>query len=190
MGGTVKAAASPVFEVKAVGAHKQKAGCPQSARDALGADRLQKLCANECFNPADTRRRIERIEIIRIRPQVSPNEDVAGLIDDPWRVHQCDGSTAGCSFTFTDPEFAESGRTASYYARAIQEPTDVINADNLRCTYDDDGNCIKVDICYGDDRTARGDECTEMVQERAWSSPIYVDYEAAVETAAETGSAR
>ena len=37
MGGTTSATRSPVFEVKAVGEHKQKPGCPDEAVAALGA---------------------------------------------------------------------------------------------------------------------------------------------------------
>ena len=176
MGSTTKTAKSPVFEVKAVGSYKQKPGCPQDAADALGADRIHKLCANECYNPADERLKITRIEVVRIRPQVSPDEDVGDLIDENWKVHQCKDSGNGCSFEFTDPEYAKSNRMATYYVRAIQEPTKKINADNLRCDYDDEGNCIKVNICYGDERTAADDSCLATVEERAWSSPIYVEH--------------
>lgn len=176
MGGTVRTNKGPVFEVKAVGAHKQKPGCPEDTLDLLGAERVQKLCANECYNPSDERLQITRIEIIRIRPQITPNEKVGGLIDDPWMVHECPVDGEGCSFTFSDPTFAEGERMATYYARAIQEPTERINADNLRCTYDAEGNCLKVNMCYGDDRTAASDECTRPVEERAWSSPIFVEY--------------
>ena len=66
---------------------------------------------------------------------------------------------------------------ATYYARAIQEPTERINADNLRCNYDEEGNCLKVNMCYGDDRVAADDGCTRPVEERAWSSPIFVEYQ-------------
>ncbi len=176
MGSTTKTGKSPVFEVKAVGAHKQKPGCPQDAVNAVGEDRLQKLCANECYNPSDERLKITRIEVVRIRPQISPDEDVGDLIDDKWKVHQCRDRGNGCSFTFTDPEYARSNRMATYYVRAIQEPTEKINADNLRCEYDENGNCTKVNICYGDDRTDANDDCLAAVEERAWSSPIYVEH--------------
>ncbi len=177
MGGTVQTGKAPVFEVKAVGAHKQKPGCPEDTLDLLGAERMQKLCANECYNPDDERLRISRIEIIRIRPQITADEKVEGLIDDPWLVHECPMNNEGCAFTFSDPEFAQSARMATYYARAIQEPTERINADNLRCSYDENGNCIKLNICYGDDRIDAEDGCTRPIEERAWSSPIFVEYQ-------------
>ena len=177
MGGTVRADTAPVFEVKAVGAHKQKPGCPEDTFDLLGAERVQKLCANECYNPSDERLAISRIEIIRIRPQITPDEKVEGLIEDPWLVHECPADGEGCSFTFSDPEYSQGERMSTYYARAIQEPTERINADNLRCTYDAEGNCVKVNMCYGDDRIAADDNCTRPVEERAWSSPIFVEYQ-------------
>ena len=121
--------------------------------------------------------RISRIEIVRIRPQIAPDENVNGLIEDPWMVHECEGAGEGCAFTFSDLAFAQGERMATYYARAIQEPTERINADNLRCTYDEEGNCLKVNMCYGDDRVAADDGCTRPVEERAWSSPIFVEYQ-------------
>jgi hypothetical protein len=176
MGSTTKQQQSPVFEVKAVGAHKQKPGCADETVDALGANRIQKLCANECFNPSNERMKITRFEIVRIRPQIREGEPVENLIEDPWKTIACNDKGNGCAATFTDPEFAGSDRMATYYARAIQEPSFKINADNLRCTFDDEGNCTKVDICYGDGRTAEGDDCLGEVEERAWSSPIYVEH--------------
>ena len=176
MGGTTKRNGSPIFEVKAAGAHKQKAGCADETVAALGAQRVQKLCANECFNPSSERMKITRFEVVRIRPRIEQGEAVEKLIEDPWKVIPCNDKGNGCQATFSDPEFAASNRMATYYVRAIQEPSKKINADNLRCTYDDDGNCVEVNMCYGDDRTARDDECLAEVEERAWSSPIYVEH--------------
>ena len=60
-------------------------------------------------------------------------------------------------------------------ARAIEEPSVAVNGVGLRCSYDGDGNCIDVEPCYGDFRTQANDDCLAMVEERAWSSPIFVD---------------
>ena len=67
-------------------------------------------------------------------------------------------------------------RDATYYVRAIQESSSTINAENIRCNYDNQGNCLEVNICYGDYRTPKDDDCLSMSEERAWSSPIYVDF--------------
>jgi hypothetical protein len=60
--------------------------------------------------------------------------------------------------------------------RAIQEPTPKVNGGNLRCEYDADGNCVKMNICYGGYRTNPDEDCLWDVEERAWSSPLFVDY--------------
>jgi hypothetical protein len=76
---------------------------------------------------------------------------------------------------FEDPEFVASGRPAVYYARAIEEPSPAVNGGQLRCKYDESGRCIEVHPCYGDYRTPKSDDCLTTIEERAWSSPIYVD---------------
>jgi uncharacterized protein DUF3604 len=184
MGATVDASTSGTFKVTAVGSYKQKPGCPDFAVSALGADRIQSLCAGECYNPSDQRNLIERIEIIRIRPQTSPEEQVANLIDDPLLAHQCTPDETGCSFEFADPEFASGARDVLYYARAIQEARPTINAEPVQCERDEEGNCIKATLCYGDWRSG-DEECTSMKDVRAWSSPIYLSYSKQAETSVE-----
>jgi hypothetical protein len=61
-----------------------------------------------------------------------------------------------------------------YYVRAIQEPTMAVNATGLRCQYDQAGNCVSLNPCYGDYRTEFTDDCLSKTEERAWSSPIYL----------------
>ena len=176
MGSEVKMDRAPTFQVKAIGAFEQLPGCPDYARAALKPSRLERLCHGECYNPSERRKLITRIEVVRIRPQKIPGEPIEKLIDDPWRTFDCPLDAAGCTFTFTDEHFAEGGRDALYYARAIEQPSEAINAGNLRCTYNSEGECTSVDPCRGDYRTPPDDDCLGKVEERAWSSPIFVNY--------------
>lgn len=178
MGSQVSSAVNPRFRVSALGAFRQKPGCPEHAVRALGEDRLRQLCGGECYNPSDDRQRIERIEVVRIRPQVSPGEPVEDLVEDPWRTYECKGDPMGCEVEFEDEDFASSGREALYYVRAVQQATPTINADNVRCEYDENGVCIAVNPCYGDYRTPNEDDCLAPAEHRAWSSPIFVAFEA------------
>jgi hypothetical protein len=174
MGSEVDLDRAPRFRVRAVGSPEQAPGCTERARQALGDERLELLCRGECFNPTDRRRGITHIDVVRIRPQIRPGEPIRPLIEDPWRRFPCQTSQAGCVVEFEDPEFLASGRENVYYARAVQEPTPVVNGNPLRCEYDDQGRCVRVHPCYGDYRTPFDDDCLAPAAERAWSSPIYL----------------
>jgi hypothetical protein len=176
MGSIVQLDTAPQFEVNAIGAFEQKPGCPADSLRALSADRLQRLCGGECYHPGDRRKRIDRIEVVRIRPQIAAGEEVGSLIDDPWQVLPCPVDSDGCTVRFSDPEFSSSRRDAVYYVRALEEATPTINADNLRCEFDAQGQCIAVNPCRAVAPTAYTDDCLANAQERAWSSPIFVDY--------------
>jgi hypothetical protein len=178
MGSEVALAAAPRFEVRAVGSRVEQPGCAPEGRAALSPERLARLCLGECHNPGEARHAIAALEVIRIRPQTARGEPLAPRIEDPWLRIECAPSPDGCTASFEDPEFAASGRDAVYYVRALQEPTPAVNGANLRTRFDDDGNAIAVELCYGDERTAEGDDCLAPVQERAWSSPIFIDQQA------------
>jgi len=180
MGSTAELVHAPIFQVRAVGSLEQNPGCPAASGEALGAERLEYLCRGECYNPGEARRLITRIEVVRVRPQVVAGEPIAPLIEDAWRTFACDPNPSGCSITFSDPDFERSGRDALYYVRAIEEPIDAINVDSLRCVYDDAGRCISVDACTGD--APASDDCLGETEQRAWSSPIFVEWSSAPES--------
>ena len=175
MGSNVTLSGAPRFRVRAVGSFLQRPGCPAESEQALSPERLAYLCHGQCYHPSEERHRITKIEVVRIRPQARRGEAVAPLIEDPWRVFPCPADPAGCSIEFEDPEFAAAGRDAVYYVRALQEPTPAVNGANLHTQFDADGRAVEVTPCYGDPRTPPDDDCLAPVEERAWSSPIYVD---------------
>ncbi len=174
MGSEVAMRQAPRFEVRAVGSFVQQPGCPDHAR-GLPAERLEALCLGECYHPGDARHALTALEIVRIRPQARGGEDVAPLIEDPWLRFECRPAASSCRASFEDPEFASAGRDSVYYARALQEATPAINAANLRAGFDAEGQVVSVSPCFGSYRLSDADDCLAPVQERAWSSPIYVD---------------
>jgi len=162
MGTSVALAEAPRFTARAVGSFEQQPGCPDYATQALSPERLAHVCKGECYYPSEKRRLITRIEVVRIRPRTSPDEDVRELIEDPWRTFACAPDPAGCEVAFEDADFPEAGRDAVYYVRAVEEPSLAVNASGVskrRC---------------GTPETV-GDDCLAETEERAWSSPIYVD---------------
>jgi hypothetical protein len=176
MGSEVRMTEAPIFRARAVGSFEQLPGCPDYATAALDPERLAHLCKGECYNPSDRRRLITRIEVVRIRPQLRQDEPVARLIDDPWRTLFCEPDPVGCAVTFTDPEFTSGGRDAVYYVRAVEAPAPAINADALRCERDAEGACLRVRVC-GAGSADFDDDCLAEHEPRAWSSPIFVDFQ-------------
>ncbi len=174
MGSELSLTNNPRFVVRAVGAFKQKPGCPEFTSNGLSNERIQKLCSGECYNPSSERLKITRVEIIKITPQINSSEAIDDLILDPWLSLPCEDNESGCKIEFEDSEFIKNDREAIYYVRAIQEPTDTINGSAPRCTYDKEGNCIEVNPCWGDYRVDKDDLCLSKEEHRAWSSPIFV----------------
>jgi hypothetical protein len=162
----------PRFKARAVGAFEQQPGCPAHVHSALSSEQVQRLCLGECFHPSERRREITRIEVVKIHPG-GAGSDLMSRVQDPWRVFPCEGS-AVCQVEFEDPDYAGDRREAAYYARAIQAPTPAVNGGGLRCERDDEGRCVRVRPCYGDERTPLDDDCLAEIEERAWSSPIFL----------------
>jgi hypothetical protein len=177
MGAEVTMSESPQFRVRAQGALQQKPGCPEHALRGLDGERLQALCHGQCYNPSQDRKPLDRIEVVRIRRQASADEAIETLIDDPWKTLNCPGDGFGCVMEFDDPEYPRKGRSTLYYVRAIEKAQPAVNAGGLRCEERrEDGSCVKANPCYGDSRTALDDDCLAPNEERAWSSPIFLQH--------------
>jgi hypothetical protein len=161
--------------VRAVGSFEPEPGCAPESVAGLGPARTARLCGGECTRPSDRRRPIAAIEVVRIRPQRTRDDDPAAGIEDPWRRFECAPDPAGCFVTFEDAEWPAAGRDAAYYVRALEAPSLAINGANLRTELDASGRALRVRPCFADWRTPASDDCLAPVQERAWSSPIFVD---------------
>jgi len=168
MGGAATLSVAPEFTVKAIGAFKQQPGCPDWVPEAYA----EGACHGECYNPTSERHPLDRIEVVRIRPQITPGEPLEELVDDPFLTLDCAGQTT-CEVSFSDPDFLSGARDALYYVRAIQHPTGQLNHEDLRCEEGPDGDCLSVDICQGGER-GKADDCIQDGGERAWASPIYL----------------
>ena len=70
-----------------------------------------------------------------------------------------------CIIEFEDPNFS---RDSVYYVRAIQEETLAINGSSI-------SERKEFKLCKGSYRTNLNDNCLSPANERAWSSPIYVN---------------
>jgi len=176
MGSAVAMDTTPRFRAKALGSFKQLPGCPDYVVAALEKNHLQKMAQGECYNPSEERYEITSIEIIKIRPQAVAGEAITPLIEDTWKQFDCEPSPEGCTVEFEDPDFVAEGRDALYYVRALEEPIATINGGNLRASFDKNGQAETTDMCYGDFRTSIDDDCQQPHNQRAWSSPIFVDY--------------
>jgi len=173
MGSEVESAAPPRFRVRAVGAFEQKPGCPDFVHAAISAEEIDSLCLGECHFPSETRKPITRVEVVRIRPGSVETGDVEDRIEDPWRVIECPADRGGCRVEFEDPDYARAPVETAYYVRAIQAPSDAVNGDPLRCERDVQGKCLRSRPC-GKRADGLPEDCLAPVEERAWSSPIFL----------------
>ena len=176
MGNEVTTSEEPLFEVRAIGSFKQKPGCPDYVYTAMSAEDISRLCLNECYNPSNERNKIERIEIVKITP-TTDLKAISKNIKDPWKTFICDDKGEGCAVKFSDEGYSSSNKSSLYYVRAIQEESDVVGGDPLRCEFNEVGECIEIRPCYasGPDFDPK-DDCLASVGERAWSSPIFLTH--------------
>ncbi len=173
MGGAHATRDLPRFRVRAVGSFEQMPGCPGYSVRGLAGDELARLCRGECENPSDRRRPITRIEVVRIRPRADADESLDAVIEDPWRVFECEGREEGCRVEFEDPDHPAAGRDSVYYVRAIEAAIPTVNGGSLRCETDESGRCLEPNPCSG---VRDDDDCLVDAEPRAWSSPIFVDW--------------
>ena len=164
MGSEITMSQNPRFIVKAAGSFIQDSGCSSESVDALSSDRLEYLCAGECYNPSNKRHVLERIEVIKITPQSYSGESIKPLIQDPWKKIPCNG-TGECIVEFEDQNYS---RDSVYYVRVIQESTPAINGSSI-------SDRKEFKLCKGSFRTDLNDNCLSLTNERAWSSPIYLN---------------
>ena len=176
MGSLSEQSSNPTFRVKAMGSFKQLPGCPDYVHEALSKKKLDKIANGECYNPSDDRYRLEKIEVIKITPQNSKDEDPYTLIYDDWKTFDCDPNQVECQIEFTDETFEIDKRDAVYYVRVVEEDSMLVNAGNMRTKFDEDGHPISIDPCYADYREDYEEECLSPEGHRAWSSPIFIDF--------------
>jgi hypothetical protein len=165
MGSEITMSQNPKFIVRAAGSFKQKEGCPNDSIDSLSPKRLEYLCAGECYNPSDERYSIKQVEIIKITPQSYAGEAVSPLIQDAWKTISCSDQSV-CVVEFEDENYS---RDSVYYVRAIQEETPAINGAKFAPGSQD------FKLCKGSFRTDFNNNCLSNINERAWSSPIYLN---------------
>ena len=92
-------------------------------------------------------------------------EAIGPLINDVWQSISCKNQSE-CAVEFEDENYS---RDSVYYVRAIQELTPAINGENVSAISQE------FQLCKGSFRTDLEDNCLGEVNERAWSSPIYLN---------------
>ena len=63
MGSEIEMNTAPRFRARAIGAFKQKPGCPEYSLNALSPERLDLLCRGECYNPSSERQVLTKMEV-------------------------------------------------------------------------------------------------------------------------------
>ena len=177
MGSEVALAETPRFEVRAAGGLVQQPGCPGEARAALEPERLRSLCADECYHPGDERHPIVAIEVVRIRPQQTAAED--DRTADRGSVAAPAMRAGSGRLRRALPGRRVRRRSARHgLLRAGAPGGDALPSTARTCAPSSTptGRPQSVRPCTGGYKTPSSDNCLAPVSERAWSSPIYVDF--------------
>ena len=144
MGGETQMQEAPIFSVRAVGWFVAKAGLsagrrggarPRTARAAVQG-RVLPPRRRAPADHADRDRADRSAGGARRRSRVPDRRSVA-------RLRRAGPTRRAARKTFSDPEFPDLERGVLYYARAYEAPEPAINAGNLRCERDSEGNCTK-----------------------------------------------
>ena len=85
-------------------------------------------------------------------------------------------NSSGRAVIFSNRDFASARRDSLYAVRAIEQLRPALNAAKLRCSYDEQGNCMALTPCFGDYRAEYQDDCLAETGQRARCSPIFVEY--------------
>ena len=170
----------------------------------LSRESFARVCKSQCYRTLDHRVPIARIEVIKIlQPMTQAETEVPnlewspqnpqGLIHDPYHVEQIHREQV--DWSWSDPAFADepAGRVAAYYFRVIQEPTEGYNCNPIALLQSGQTCQSKVghdkierevnpqnggqpkprsgfkDACYTDPQKPES-----YCQERAWTSPFYI----------------
>lgn len=138
MGDIVESTTSPVFHLKARGAFREDGTCNYDEHDEISTSmsraEFKRVCFNQCYAPLDERVPIARVEVVKVRQPMTPeeaamenlawsSENPGGLIMDPYAVFEFEDPQV--ELTWRDGSFDEEerGRSLAYYFRVIQKPT-------------------------------------------------------------------
>ena len=175
MGSETQMDEAPIFSVRAVGSFVQKPGCPPDAGEALGPERLERLCKGECYHPGDARRPITRIEIVRIVPQAAPERRSRAPDRRSLARLRVRARPAGLREDVPRSRVPRP-RTRRALLRARvrgARARDQCRQSALRARRR--GQLHEGEPVPGPDGDA--DDCLAPREPRAWSSPIYVDFD-------------
>ena len=152
---------TPRFRVRAVGAFKQKPGCPELRRvKALAPERLERLCRGECYNPSDERQLHHAHRGGAHPPAGAPGEPVGAADRGSVAALRLPARPGRLRRRVRRPRLRRR-RARRRLLRARHPGADAGRQRRrpaLRATTTT-GNCVEVHPCYGDYRTPYDDDC-------------------------------